>query len=68
MLKYINIEKVSTRVVIKGDAIIAGSSRICFASRGRTQPINLAAIIVAAREKAMTSARVALRYMARPTL
>ena len=51
------IEQVSTKVVISGEAMIAGSSPTRFASNGRMQPISLEIITVETREKAMTNAR-----------
>ena len=50
------IEQVSTKVVIRGDAIIAGSICIFFAKSGRAQPTILAIITVPIREILTTAA------------
>ena len=63
ILKYMIIEHVSTRVVISGDAIIAGSRPICFASSGNIQPINLEMITVAMSENEITRASPRLWYI-----
>ena len=46
ILKYTNTDNVSTIVVIKGAAIIAGSHFIFLASIGNIQPNNFAIITV----------------------
>ena len=54
MLKYINIEQVSTTVVISGDAISAGSSFNFFASSGKLQPSAFDSITVIISVKVIT--------------
>ena len=51
------MEHVSTSVVIKGDAMIAGSRRTFFASSGSTHPISLEMMTVPISESPITRAR-----------
>jgi hypothetical protein len=61
ILKYISKEQASTIVVIKGEAITAGSNPIFLASIGRVQPTNLATVIVINSVAHTTSEMVKLR-------
>ena len=63
ILKYIKMEQVSTRVVIRGAAMMAGSRPIFFASRGRQQPAIFARMMVAMRESPISTAILRLWYM-----
>ena len=60
ILKYINKLQASTIVVIKGDAITAGSNPILFANIGSVAPINLAIIIVKHKVMHIVNAIIAL--------
>ena len=57
ILKKIITEQVSTTVVIRGDAIIAGSSHSFFASIGSTQPKDFERVIVSCRVRPTAIAR-----------
>ena len=63
MRKYIMMEQVSTIVVIKGDAMIAGSRCSCFAKIGSMQPTILATTIVPISEAATTIAISAMHQI-----
>ena len=56
--KYTTSDSASTRVVIRGDAITAGSRPTFFAKMGSVAPKSFAQIMVSARESATTRATV----------
>ena len=59
------MEQVSTRVVINGDAMIAGSICSFLAINGKTHPISFEITIVATRDNHWTRASPAFLYMIR---
>lgn len=56
------MEKVSTTVVINGDAIMAGSKCSFFAAKGKMHPTSLEAITVQIKEAAITKANFGFLY------